>query len=57
VKQARFAYVNHARSRSWNQQELSSEGKVSCSMKQREPLVRYLLRHATPLRHFLGSHH
>jgi len=39
VKQAIFAYVNHARIRSWNQPVLSNEGKVSCSRKQREPLI------------------
>jgi len=39
VKQAMFAYVNHARIRSWNQPVLSNEGKVSCSRKQRGPLL------------------
>jgi len=48
VKQAMFAYVNHV---------LSNEGKVSCSRKQRGPLLglelttdrhRYALRHAAP---------
>ena len=34
-----FAYVNHARFRSWNQPVQSNEGKVSCSRKQREPLM------------------
>jgi len=29
VKQAIFAYVNHARIRSWNQPVLSNEDKVS----------------------------
>ena len=59
MKQAFFAYVNHARIRSWNQPVLS---KVSCSRKQRGPLMglelttdkyppitsqtRYPLRHA-----------
>ena len=57
-----FAYVNHARIRSWNQPVLSKEGKVSCSRKERGPLLglelttdrhprttsqtRYPLRHA-----------
>ena len=27
---------NHARSRSWNQPILSNDGKVSCSLKQRD---------------------
>ena len=60
-----FAYVNHARIRSWNQPVLSNEGKVSCSRKQRGPSLglklttdryppttsqtRYPLRHATSL--------
>jgi len=39
VKQAIFAYVNHARIRSWNQPVLSNEGKVCCSRKQREPVM------------------
>ena len=39
MKQEPIAYVNHARIRSWNQPVLSSEGKVSCSRKQREPLM------------------
>ena len=34
-----FAYVNHAQIRSWNQPVLSNESKVSCSMKQRGPLM------------------
>ena len=34
-----FAYVNHARIRSWNQPVLSNESKVSCSRKQRGPLM------------------
>ena len=34
-----FAYVNHARIRSWNQPVLSNEGKVSGSRKQRGPLL------------------
>ena len=62
VKQAMFAYGNHAQIRSWNQPLLSNEGKVSCSRKQPEPLMglklttdrhppitsqkRYPLRHA-----------
>ena len=33
------AYVNHAQIRSWNQPVLSNEGKVSCSGKQRGPLL------------------
>ena len=33
------AYVNHARIRSWNQPVLSNESKVSCSRKQRGPLM------------------
>ena len=39
VKQALFAFVNHARIRSWNQLVLSNEGKVSCLRKQQEPLI------------------
>ena len=39
VKQAMFAYVNYSRIRSWNQPVLSNEGKLSCSMKQQEPLL------------------
>jgi len=39
VKQAFFAYVNHYGIHSWNQSVLSNEGKVSCSRKQREPLM------------------
>jgi len=39
VKQAMFAYVNHAQIRSWNQPVLSNEGKVSCPRKQRGPLL------------------
>ena len=35
MKQAMFAYVNHAQNRSWNQPVLSIGGKVSCSRKQR----------------------
>ena len=35
-----YAYVNHARIRSWIQPVLSNESKVSYSMKQREPLMR-----------------
>jgi len=35
VKQALFAYVNHARICSWYQPVLSNENKVSCSRKQR----------------------
>jgi len=35
VKQVIFAYVNHARIRSWNQPVLSNEGEVPCSRKQR----------------------
>ena len=34
-----FAYVNHARIRSWNQPALSNGSKVSCSRKQRGPLM------------------
>ena len=34
-----FAYVNHARIRSWNQPVLSNESNVSCSRKQRGPLM------------------
>ena len=30
---------NHAQIRSWNQPVLSNKGKVSCSMKQRGPLM------------------
>ena len=39
LKQAIFAYVNHARNSSWNQPVLSNEGRVSCLRKQQEPLV------------------
>jgi len=39
VKQALFAYVNHAQICSWNQPVLSNEGKISCSRKQLEPLM------------------
>ena len=39
AKQAIFAYVNHAQIRSWYQTGLSNEGKVSCSRKQRDPLM------------------
>jgi len=39
VKQALFAYVNHARICSWYQPVLSNENKVSCSRKQRGPLM------------------
>jgi len=68
VKQAIFAYVNHAPIRSWNQPVLSNEGKVPCSRKEREPLMefklttgmhspitnqtRYPLRHAAPCIHY-----
>ena len=34
-----FAYVNHDRLRSWYQQVLSKDGKVSCSRKQRGALL------------------
>ena len=34
-----FAYVNHARIRTWNQPVLSNESNVSCSRKQRGPLM------------------
>jgi len=34
-----FAYVNHTQIHSWNQPVQSNEGKVSCSTKQREPLM------------------
>ena len=44
LKQAHFAYVNHA----WNQPVQSNEGKVSCSRKQWEPLMGLEL---TPDRH------
>ena len=62
VKQALFAYVNHTQIHSWNQPVLSNQSKVSCSRKQRGPLIglklttdkyppitsqtRYPLRHA-----------
>jgi len=39
VKQAIFAYVNHARIHSWNQTVLNNECKVSCSRKQQELLM------------------
>jgi len=64
VKQVLFAYVNHAQICSWNQPVLSNEGKVYCSRKQRELLIklklttdrhppitsqtRYPLRHTAP---------
>jgi len=38
-----FAYVNHAQIHSWNQPVLSKENKVSCSRKQRGPLVGFEL--------------
>jgi len=34
-----FAYVYHARIRSWNKPLLSNEGNVSCSRKNPEPLI------------------
>jgi len=34
-----FAYVNHARICFWNQPVLSNESKISCSRKQRGPLM------------------
>ena len=34
-----FASVNHARIHSWNQPVLSNESKVSCTRKQRGPLM------------------
>ena len=43
AKPAVLAYVNHARIRSWNQPVLSNESKVSCSRKQREPLMGFEL--------------
>jgi len=61
VKQAIFAYVKHARMRSWNQPVLSNKGKVSCPRKpmigleltidSHPPITsqkRYPLRHAAP---------
>jgi len=39
VKQAMFAYVNHARIHSWNQPILSNEDNISCSRKQQQPLI------------------
>ena len=39
VKHAIFAYVNHDSMRSWNQPVLRNDGKVSCSRKQRVPLM------------------
>jgi len=39
MKQAIFAYVNHTRNCSWNQPVPSNKGEVSCSRKQREPLM------------------
>ena len=38
-----FAYVNHARIRSWNQPVLSNQSKVSCSRKLRGPLMGLVL--------------
>jgi len=43
MKQAIFAFVNKARFRSWNKPILSNVGKVSCSRKQRQPLMRLKL--------------
>jgi len=43
VKQASFAYVNHARVRSWYKPVLSNESKVYWSREQREPLVELTL--------------
>jgi len=40
VKQALFAYVNHAKFCSWNQPVLSNEGNAFCSRKQRGPLMK-----------------
>ena len=39
VKHAIFAYVTHSPICSWNQPVLSNESKVSCSRKQRVPLM------------------
>ena len=39
VKQALFAYVNHAQIRSLNQPVLRKESKDSCSRTQQEPLM------------------
>ena len=43
VKQGLFANVDKARICSWNKPVLSNEGKVSCSRKQREPLMGFEL--------------
>ena len=62
-----YASVNHARIRSWNQPVLSNESKVSCSRKQREPLMglklttdRYppiMSQTRYPLRHVASRHY
>ena len=73
MKQALFAYVNHARIRSWNQPVLSNESKVSCSRNKRGPLMglelmtdkypsitsqtRYPLRHAASMYVFNNGSH
>jgi len=38
-KQTMFAYVNYCGIRSWNQPMLNKKDKVSCSMKQQQPLM------------------
>ena len=71
VKQAIFAYVNHAQMGSWNQLVLGNEGKVSCSRKQQQLLMGlehmtvrhspmtsqtpYPVRHAAPHLLFISS--
>ena len=39
VKQGLFVYVIQVRIRSWNQPVLRNQGKLSCPMKQRAPLM------------------
>ena len=44
VKQAYFACVNHARTRSLNRSELRNDNKVPCSKVTREPLMAFELK-------------
>jgi len=39
MKQALFAFLKQNKINSWNQPVLSTDGKVSCLMKQREMLM------------------
>jgi len=43
VEHAIFAYVNDAQVRFWNQPVLCNEGEVSCTRKQRRPLMGFEL--------------